>query len=247
MKKIIYVLTSLVFSVFIIQPANANLEVVMGPLGPQVVTNFAPPANFGPTVGGHNGASPTVTGGSFAIVSPEGSVTNIVVCHSFCSNGTFGPGGDTAVLQIPNNNIGIWFGPGTTTYDKENKTFTAVDPVAREITNTSGDSSATIFGNKVLTFVSGNIFVDNGQLTGITESWSLDSTADVSVTDNEQSESFNLGTRKNIEEVQQIKNYSRLLLLNNKIQTLLSLLNGGTSDKSNIGVLGRAKTDKIKF
>jgi hypothetical protein len=84
-------------------------------------------------------------------------------------------------------------------------------------------------------------------LTGITESWSLDSTADVSVTDNEQSESFNLGTRKNIEEVQQIKNYSRLLLLNNKIQTLLSLLNGGTSDKSNIGVLGRAKTDKIKF
>jgi hypothetical protein len=118
MKKIIYVLTSLVFSVLIIQPANANLEVVMGPLGPQVVTNFAPPANFGPTVGGHNGASPTVTGGSFAIVSPEGSVTNIVVCHSFCSNGTFGPGGDTAVLQIPNNNIGIWFGPGTTTYDK---------------------------------------------------------------------------------------------------------------------------------
>lgn len=225
MKKINYVFTVLLFSVFISQPANANMEVVMGPLGPQVVTNFAPPASFGPTVGGHNGGSPNVIGGSFAVVSPEGQVTNIVVCHSFCANGTFGPGGDTAVLQIPNNNSGVWFGPGTTTYDRETKTFTAINPISEEITETDGDSSAKIFGNRVLTFTSGNLFVDSiGKLNGYTESWTNDSIAVVSTTENSITESLNLQTRKNSQEIRNLIEDSNLLLLNNKVDILISLL-----------------------
>jgi len=225
MKKTIYVLISLVFSVFIIQPANANLEVVMGLNGPQVVTSSAPPANFGPTIGGHNGASPIANGGSFGVVSPEGDVTNIVVCHSFCANGTFGPGGDTAALQMPNGNSGIWFGPGTTKYDRETKTFTAINPILEEITETDGSSSAKVFGNRVLTFSSGNLFVDyTGKLNGYTESWTNNSTATVSTTQNSVTESLNLQTRKNIKEIKDLIEDSNLLLLNNKVDILISLL-----------------------
>lgn len=225
MKKITYGFTVLLFSIFINQPANANMEVVMGPLGPQVVTNFAPPASFGPTVGGHNGGSPNVIGGSFAVVSPEGDVSNIVVCHSFCANGTFGPGGDTAVLQIPNSNAGVWFGPGTTTYDRETKTFTAINPIPEEITETNGSSSAKVFGNRTLSFTSGNLFVDyTGKLNGYTEGWANNSTALVSTTENSVTQSLNLQTRKNSQEIKDLIEDSNLLLLNNRVDVLISLL-----------------------
>jgi len=224
MKKIIYSLTVLLFSIFISQPANAGLEVVMGIHGPELINNFNPPASFGPTVGGSNGGTVGGPGGSYAIVDSNGTVTNTVVCHSFCANGTFGPGGDTAVLQVPNSNVGVWFGPGTTTYDRETKTFTAINPNPTEITLEQDNSSATIFGNKVLTFVSENIFVVNGQLVGVTEGWSLDSTADISATNNNESESLSLGKRKTNEEVRQTIQDSGLLLLNNKVQILIDLL-----------------------
>jgi hypothetical protein len=225
MKKISYALTILLFSVFTIQPANANLEVVMGPLGLEVVTNFAPPASFGPTVGGHNGASPNPIGGSFGVVDSNGNVTNIVVCYSYCANGTFGPGGDTAALQIPNSNVGVWFGPNTTTYDRETKTFTAINPIPEEITETNGSSSARIFGNRVLSFTSGNLFVDNtGKLNGYAESWVDNSTAIVSTTENSVTQSLNLQTRKNSQEIKDLIEDSNLLLLNNRVDVLISLL-----------------------
>ena len=225
MKKVIYALTISLFSVFINQPANASFEVVMGALGPEVITNKSPGSSLaGPTVGGSNGGTVGGVGGSYAIVDSNGNVTNTIVCHSFCANGTFGPGGETAAVQIPNSNAGIWFGPNTTTYDRETRTFTAIDPVAREITNTNGDSSATVFGNRVLTFVSGNIFVVNEKLVGVTESWSLDSVATVSVTENNVSESLFLGNKKTNNEIQQLVNNSNLLLLNNRVQILINLL-----------------------
>lgn len=225
MKRIIYALSVFLFSVFTIQPASANLEIVTGPLGPQVVTNFAPPASFGPTVGGHNGGFPNVIGGSFGVVSPEGDVTNIVVCHSFCANGTFGPGGDTVALQIPNSSSGLWFGPGTTKYDRETRTFTATNPISEEITETDGSSSAKVFGNRVLSFTSGNLFVDQtGKLSGYTESWTNDSTAKVSTTENSVTQSLNLQTRKNSQEIKDLIKDSNLLLLNNKVDVLISLL-----------------------
>ena len=224
MKKITYGFTVLLFSIFVSQPANANFEVVMGPLGPQVVTNFAPPASFGPTVGGSNGGTVGGVGGSYAIVDSGGNVTNTVVCHSYCANGTFGPGGNTAVLQVPNSNVGVWFGPNTTTYDRETKTFTAIDPTPQIIEATEEDSSVTISGNKVLTFVSGNIFVGNGALVGIQEGWSLDSTASVSVTEQDTKESLNLGNRKTNQEVRKLIEDSNLLLLNKRVEVLIGLL-----------------------
>ena len=226
MKKITYAFTVLLFSVFIIQPANANFEVVMGPLGPEVITNFNPPANFGPTVGGSNSGTVGGVGGSYAIVDSNGNVTNTVVCHSYCANGTFGPGGDTAVLQVPNSNVGVWFGPNTTTYDRETKTFTAIDPTLQVIEATDGDSSVTISGNKVLTFVSGNIFVNNEKLVGIQENWNSNSTANVSVTENDIKESLNLGNRKTNQEVRKLIQDSNLLLLNKRVEVLIGLLSG---------------------
>ena len=224
MKKITYALTVLLFSVFITQSANANFEVVMGPLGPEVITNLNPPANFGPTVGGSNGGTVGGVGGSYAIVDSNGTVTNTIVCHSFCANGTFGPGGDTVALQIPNSNAGIWFGPNTTTYNRETKTFTAIDPNPTEIKIEEGDSSVIVSGNKVLTFVSGNIFVTNEKLIGIQEGWTLSSTANVSVTENNIKESLNLGNRKTNQEVRSLIEDSNLLLLNKRVEVLINLL-----------------------
>jgi hypothetical protein len=224
MKKINYVLTVLLFSIFTIQPANANLEIVMGPLGPQVVTNFAPPASFGPTVGGHNGGTVGSVGGSYAIVDPNGGVSNIIVCHSYCANGTFGPGGDTAALQIPNSNVGLWFGPETTTYDRETKTFTATNPNPQNFEITDGESSVIISGNEVLTFVSGNIFVNNENLVGVEKGWTLDSTANVSVTEDDVKESLNLENRKTNQEIRKLIEDSNLLLLNKRVEVLINLL-----------------------
>ena len=225
MKKITYILTGLIFFIFTIQPASANYEVVMGLGGPQVVTNSAPPASFGPTVGGHNGARPNAIGGSFGVVSPEGDVTNIIVCHSFCSDGTFGPSGDTVAPQILNSNVGIWWGPGTTKYNRETETFTITIPFAEEMETTNGDSSTKIFGNKTLTFVAGNIFVDNsGVISGYVEGWADSSTANISTTKNNIVESLNLGTRKNELEIKDLVVNSELLSLNEKVDTLISLL-----------------------
>jgi hypothetical protein len=224
MKKITYSLTVLLFSIFISQPANAGLEVVMGIHGPEVINNFNPPASFGPTVSGSNGGTVGGPGGSYAIVDSNGTVTNTVVCHSFCANGTFGPGGDTAVLQIPNSNAGVWFGPGTTTYDRETKKFTATNPITEEIELADGESSVIVSGNRVLTFVSGNIFVNNESLVGIQEDWTLNSTANVSVTENNIKESLDLGNRKTSQEVRSLIEDSSLLLLNKRVEVLINLL-----------------------
>ena len=225
MKKIVCGLTVLVLSIFITNSASASFEVVNGLGGPEVVVNFNPPASFGPTVGGSNGGTIGGVGGSYAVVDSNGGVNNIIVCHSFCANGTFGPGGDTVALQIPNSNAGVWFGPGTTTYDRETKTFTAINPIPEEITETNGSSSARIFGNKVLSFTSGNLFVDNtGKLNGYAESWVNNSTAIVSTTENSVTQSLNLQTRKNSQEIKDLIEDSNLLLLNNRVDVLISLL-----------------------
>ena len=225
MKKIVCGLTFLVLSIFITNSASASFEVVNGIGGPEVVVNFNPPASFGPTVGGSNGGTIGGVGGSYAVVDSNGGVNNIIVCHSFCANGTFGPGGDTVALQIPNSNAGIWFGPGTTTYDRETKTFTATNPTSEEIETITGDSSAKIFGNKKLTFVSGNVFIDSsGKPQGILEGWTDNSLANISVTSNNIKESLDLGNQKTSQQVRDLIQDSNLLLLNDRVQVLINLL-----------------------
>ena len=168
--------------------------------------------------------NPTNGNQVYATVDSSGNVGNAIVCSVYCGgnggNGFFG----TTVQMAPENAGAIWFGPGTTTYDKETKTFTATDPTSVEITTTDENSSVTISGNKVLTFVSGNIFVVNGKLIGVTEGWSLSSVATVSVTENNVSESLFLGNRKTSQEVKKLIDDSNLLLLSSKVQTLTSLL-----------------------
>jgi hypothetical protein len=213
MKKITCGFIIFLFSIFINQPANANMSVSQL-VGAGVIQSQA-------SSGTNTNAS---SNGSFAIVDSNGSVTNIIVCSIYCANGTFGPGGDPAVPQIPDSNVGIWFGPRTTTYNKENKTFTATNPTPQEIKLTDGDSSVTIFANEVLTFVSGNIFVSNGTLVGVDKSWSLDSTANVSVTESNTEESLYLGNRKTNQEVRSLIEESELLLLNKRVEVLINLL-----------------------
>ena len=224
MKKINYILTVLLLSVFMGQPAYANFEVVMGPLGPEVITNFSAPPSFGPQVGQPTVGTVGGVDGSYAVVDANGKVTNTIVCHTFCANGTLGAGRETVVLQIPNSNVGIWFGPETTTYDKETKTFTATNPISEDVEIKDEESSVIISGNKVLTFVSGNIFFSNEKLVGVQEGWTLGSTASVSVTEDDVKESLNLGNRKTNEEIRKIIEDSNLLLLNKRVEVLINLL-----------------------
>jgi hypothetical protein len=216
MKKIIYGLTILLFSVFINQPANAGMSV--GQMVGSGVVEAPQAPSFAPSTG-------VPTNGSFAVVDSNGSVTNTVVCGSYCANGTFGPGGDLAVLQIPNSDSGIWFGPGTTTYDKDSKTFTATYPTSEEIETIDGDSSTKIFGKRTLTFVSGNVFIDSsGNAQGVIKGWTEDSLANVSVTSNNIKESLDLGNKKTNQQVRDLIQNSNLLLLNNRVQVLINLL-----------------------
>jgi hypothetical protein len=228
MKKIFYVLISLTLSLFTIQSANAglptNVMVVLGMLesGPApaeygpVVTGV--PKEYGPVVTNNKG---TVGGkfGTYAIVNSVGTVTNIIVCGLFCSNGTFTPGGDIVVLQSEGSEGGFWFGPNTTTYDQKTNTFTAVNPNPEQVTNTGGNSSATVLGNKTYTFSGGNLFIDQ-----VTQSWSSDSVANVSVIENNNLNSLSLGTTKTTEEIKLIIDNSGLPLLISKTEELIVLL-----------------------
>ena len=254
MKKIFYILSLSILFISVSESAKANMEVIVGPTGPQVVTNTAVPSSYGPTVGGSgtmNGGTiggvygsyaviPINTGGSVSNVGRE--VTNVVVCHSFCANGTFGPGGDTVAMQVPNSGASVFFGPGTTFYNGDTKTFTVYDPNLYEITQEDNESSSTVYGKKILTFTSGGLSFDsetgtigtnNGGLSfnedtkkfsGITETWADDSQATISVTSDSISESLFLNSRKSNNEIINTSQSSGLLLINEKIQTLISLL-----------------------
>lgn len=217
MKKIFSVIT-IIFLAMFINPLSANANMSVGQMVGSGIVEVPQAPSLAPSTG-------VPTNGSFAVVDSNGGVTNIVVCGSYCTNGTFGPGGDMAVLQIPNSESGLWFGPGTTTYDKESKTFTAINPISEEIETTSGDSSTKIFGKRTLTFVSGNVFIDSSGIPqGVARGWTEDSLANVSVTSNNVKESLDLGNKKTSQQVRNLIQDSNLLLLNDRVQVLIDLL-----------------------
>lgn len=211
MKKVFSV-TIIAFLTIIINPliANANMSV-----GQMVGSGIIEPPQA-PSLEPRTG--PIARDGSYAIVDSHGSVTNIVVCDIYCANGTFGPGGDLAVIQIPNSNSGIWFGPGTTTYDIDSGMFTAIESEPTEITEEIDGVVVKTTGRKGIKFFGGNLFFSGG----ITPTWSLDSTADLST--NNTSEFLPLGNRKTEEQTVNIVANSGLLELNSKIDTVLLLL-----------------------
>lgn len=218
MKKILSII-SIAFLTIFISPSTANAGMSVGQMVGSGIIEPPQAPSLEPRTG------PIGRDGSYGIVDSNGSVTNIVVCGVYCANGTFGPGGDLAIIQIPNSNSGIWFGPGTTTYDKESNTFTAVNPTLEEIETTDGDSSTKIFGKRTLTFVSGNVFIDSNKTPQrVIESWTEDSLAEISVTNNNTTEYLNLSDRKTNQEIRTLIQDSNLLLLNDRVQTLINLL-----------------------
>jgi len=103
---------------------------------------------------------------TYAVVDANGNVTNIIVCGSFCAGGTFGPGGDRAVLQVTadpqtgENRGGYWQGPGTTTYDSNTGVFTMNSP--QPVTNSATETDAN--GNKI----SSTVTIDSGKSVSFT-------------------------------------------------------------------------------
>ena len=175
---------------------------------------------------------------TYAVLDANGNVTNIIVCGSACAGGTFA--GQTVVPQVAadpvtgENRGGFWQGPGTTTYDKNTGIFTMVDAtvVKNSLTENEEDgseitSSSTIFGGATTQFsytdtIGDNLFTRNGFVYSY-----LDNTkATISVNKNNITESLDFNNRKNINEIQESVQNSNLVLLNYKIQTLISLLGG---------------------
>lgn len=180
-----------------------------------------------------NGAKADPT---YAVVDANGNVTNIIVCGSACAGGTFL--GQTVVPQVAadpstgENRGGFWYGPGTTTYDKNTGVFTMVDAqsVTNSITENEEDgstitSSATILGGVTTQFtyadtIGNNLFTRNGFIY----SYSENTKATISVNKNNITESLDFNNRKTISEIQESVQNSNLSLLNYKVQVLISLL-----------------------
>jgi hypothetical protein len=174
---------------------------------------------------------------TYAVLDANGNVTNIIVCGSACASGEFD--GNKVVLQIAadpitnENRGGFWLGPGSTTYDQNSEVFTVMDNTA--ITNSTSEqengttvvSSATVYGGKTTQFkytdtIGDNLFTRNGFVYG----YSDQTKAIISVNKNNVTESIVFSDRKNTNEIQESIQNSNLLLLNSKIQQLITLLGG---------------------
>jgi|688.fasta_scaffold840003_2 hypothetical protein len=180
---------------------------------------------------------------TYAVLDANGNVTNVIVCGSACASGEFG--GNKVVLQVAsdpvtNENRGsFWNGPGTTTFNENTGAFTVNNsqPVQKNFSETTIEispaleestvlSTATITGEstsfsfKYEDTIGSNLFVKDGFIFNYTDN----TVASVSVTKDNVVESLDLGTRKTNEQiVQKIQDFN-LILLNSKIQTLISLL-----------------------
>jgi hypothetical protein len=173
---------------------------------------------------------------TYAVLDSNGNVTNIIVCGSACSSGTFD--GQQVVLQVAagpsgENRGGIWQGLGTTTYDHGTGVFTMTEPIT--VTNYLTEeedgkvvvSSAIIDGRSTTQFkyndtIGDNLFTRGGFIS----KWTENSSATISVNKNNITESVGFDSRKTENQIQQSVQDSGLTLLNSKIQVLISLLGG---------------------
>jgi hypothetical protein len=172
---------------------------------------------------------------TYAVLDANGNVTNIIVCGSACASGEFG--GNKVVLQVAadpvtgENRGGFWYGPGTTTYDSNSGTFTMVDK--GEVTNSSVatdtdstiTSSATIYGGNATTFkYEDTIGTKLETRENFNQEYLENTSATISVNKDNITESLDFNNRKTAIEIQQSVENSNLVLLNSKIQKLISLL-----------------------
>ena len=173
---------------------------------------------------------------TYAVLDANGNVTNIIVCGSACAGGTFA--GQEVVLQVAagpsgENRGGFWYGPGTTTYDRNTGVFTVTDStvvtnsLTEEEDGTQVTSSATINGGVTTQFtyndtIENNLFTRGGFVYGYLENTS----ATISVNKNNVTESLGFDSRKTTNQIQESVQNSGLALLNFKVQVLISLLDG---------------------
>jgi len=172
-------------------------------------------------VQGPGANNPTSSHQIFATVDSAGNVGNTIVCAIWC-------GGPSSVfgktVPIASTDSGSpWQGPGTTTYDIGSNSFTIEKPieVVEQLNENNETVSTTIYKHLNFTYEdveNKNIF---NPLRYIEKDFSI-----ITVTKNGISDSLSLGTRKTALEVQELINNSNLLLLNSKVQVLISLLGG---------------------
>jgi hypothetical protein len=172
---------------------------------------------------------------TYAVLDANGNVTNIIVCGSACASGEFG--GNKVVLQVAadpvtgENRGGFWQGPGTTTYDSNSGTFTMTE--SKTVTNslteeedgTEITSSTTINGGATTQFkyndtIGNNLFTKGGFNYG----WTENSSALVSVNKDNVTESLDFNNKQTEIQIQESIQNSGLVLLNSKVQVLISLL-----------------------
>ena len=177
---------------------------------------------------------------TYAVLDSNGRVTNIIVCGSECAGGTFA--GQTVVPQVAadpvtGDNRGgfLTYGDNPVIYNFDTRVFTFGDQAIPEpIVNSQTEidengntiiSSATIINNKEFSFtyedtIGDNLFTRNG----FRYQYKENTEATVSVNNNIIVESLTFENRKTTNEIQQSIEDSGLMLLNSKIQILVSLL-----------------------
>jgi hypothetical protein len=194
---------------------------------------------------------------TYAMLDANGNVTNIIVCGSACAGGTFA--GQKVVLQVAGNPVtgetrgGIWYGPGTTTYDSNSGTFTATDPRSstrsvsviekiETVTPSPTENTQTVTPSPTenTQTVTSSVTIDSGITTqfkysdtigdglstrnGFVSGYLENTSATISVSTDSVIESIEFDSRKTENQVQQSVQNSGLVLLNSKIQTLIALL-----------------------
>ena len=175
---------------------------------------------------------------TYAVLDTNGNVTNIIVCGSACASGEFG--GNKVVLQVAadpatsENRGGVWQGAGTTIYNENTGIFTVTQntptlsstSIVETEDNSETTSSVTIEGTLISTSfkyedtIGDNLFIKRGWIYN----YSNDTRAQVNVNKDNITESLDFETRKTNNEVTEIIQNSNLILLNSKIQVLISLL-----------------------
>lgn len=183
---------------------------------------------------------------TYAMLDANGNVTNIIVCGSACAGGTFA--GQKVVLQVAGDPVtgetrgGIWYGPGTTTYDSNSGTFTATDPRSstRSVSVIEKIETVTPSPTENTQTVTSSVTIDSGITTqfkysdtigdglstrnGFVSGYLENTSATISVSTDSVIESIEFDSRKTENQVQQSVQNSGLVLLNSKIQTLIALL-----------------------
>jgi len=180
---------------------------------------------------------------TYAMLDSNGNVTNIIVCGSACSGGTFA--GQKVVLQVASDPVtnanvgGVWYGPGTTNYNNQTGVFTVIQPQSSIVVSTQielTDDGEQIISNaetvsNAVSFTYQDTIKDPHNIT-YSRSFADNSPATISVTrklanlEIAESESMTFSSRKTTDEIMLESFSSQMSLINSKIQALIKLLGG---------------------